>query len=125
MLAPLRSSADGTHEVTIGLQPEGLGTVKATITVSSQEIVVRLGTDNAETRDALRQALPLLKHELGGDGSSATVLLSDGDRQGRRALPGDAARTASGPGTHDGADDPTAAPIAPPVLGAGHVDLHL
>ena len=80
VLAPLRSSLDGTHEVTIGLEPEGLGTVKATITVSAGQVVVQLGADNDQARDALRQALPLLKHELGGDGSSASVLLSGDGR---------------------------------------------
>jgi flagellar hook-length control protein FliK len=125
VLTPLRSSADGTHEVTIGLEPDGLGTVKATITVSSGEIMVRLGTDNAETRDALRQALPQLEHELGGDGSTATVMLSDGHHQGRRTLPESAGGRAAGSNERDRNDDPSSAPVAKRARAAGRVDLHL
>ena len=125
VLGPLRSSEDGTHEVTIGLEPEGLGTVKATITVSAQQIVVQLGTDNAQTRDVLRLALPLLRHELGGDGSSATVLLSDERQSGREAVPGDGKSTTAESGPDDDGDDTSDAPSLAVVSGTGHIDLHL
>jgi len=123
VLAPLRSSDDGTHEVTIGLEPEGLGTVKATVTVSAGQIVVQLGTDNDQARDALRQALPLLKHELGGDGSSASVLLSNGDHHGGRALDRQPSTSEAGSEGED-LDTDTTAPV---TTGSrpGHIDLHL
>ncbi len=124
MLTPLRSSVDGTHEVTIGLQPDGLGTVKATVTVSAGQVVVRLGADNDQARDALRQSLPLLKHELGGDGSSASVLLADDGQQQRRTFTDNGSSATDGPGN----GDPDASPAARrPLLGTapGHIDLHL
>ena len=111
MLAPLRSSADGTHEVTIGLQPDGLGNVKATVTVSAEQVVVQLAADNDAARDALRQALPLLRHELGGDGSAATVLMSNDGRRAHdqattpTALSGDT-------GADENDDDPSAVLVA-------------
>jgi len=126
VLAPLRSSVDGTHEVTIGLQPDGLGNVKATVTVNAEQVVVQLTADNDAARDALRQALPLLRHELGGDGSAATVLMSN---DGRRAHDQSASPTA--PGGHDSAadendDNPSTAPTATGMPARrGHIDLHL
>jgi len=121
VLAPLRSSPDGTHEVTIGLQPEGLGTVKATVTVSAGQVVVQLGTDNDQARDALRQALPLLKHELGGDGASTSVSLSNDNQPGRQATAQHTSTSTAG--QDDDTDIVTAA--APAAAGAGHIDLHL
>jgi flagellar hook-length control protein FliK len=127
VLAPLRSTEDGSHEVTIGLEPEGLGTVKATVTVSAGQVVVQLGTDNDQARDALRQALPLLRHELGGDGASANVLLAN---DGHSAPDGFArpSSSASGPTADDEPDDadPTTTATPDPVSGRpGHIDLHL
>jgi hypothetical protein len=126
VLVPLRSSDDGTHEVTIGLEPEGLGTVKATVTVSNGQIVVQLGTDNDQARDALRQSLPLLKHELGGDGSSASVLLSNGDRDGGKALDRHLSPSDGGPDADEADDDgTTTGTAAATVARHGHIDLHL
>jgi flagellar hook-length control protein FliK len=127
MLAPLRSSEDGTHQVTIGLEPEGLGTVKATVTVNGSQIVVQLGADSDQARDALRQALPLLKHELSGDGSSANVVLTNGDSDGRPTFAGPST-SSSGP-SDDDVDDgdgagPTPSAVSVPSP-AGHIDLHL
>jgi hypothetical protein len=123
------SSADGTHEVTIGLEPEGLGTVKATVTVSSGQVVVQLGTDNDQARDALRQSLPLLKHELGGDGSSANVLLSGDGQRGGSAFDRPGATAATGPGADDETDEtvPDGTTTVTAAGGArhGHIDLHL
>jgi flagellar hook-length control protein FliK len=127
VLAPLRTSADGTHQVTIGLEPEGMGTVKATITVSAQQVVVQLGADNDEARSALRQALPLLRHELGSDGSAATVVVSDGRQQGQQGQQSVARHTVAPqpqPEEADG-DAPGSDGATSPVLQAGHVDLHL
>jgi flagellar hook-length control protein FliK len=126
ILAPLRSSDDGTHEVTIGLEPEGLGTVKATVTVSTGQIVVQLGTDNDQARDALRQALPLLKSELGGDGTSANVLLSNGGQHDGRTLDRDLSSSDGATDADDMEGDPPAVTSATPApSGHGHIDLHL
>jgi len=123
----LRTSADGTHQVTIGLEPEGMGTVKATITVSAQQVVVQLGADNDEARSALRQALPLLRHELGSDGSAATVVVSDGRQQGQQGqhpVARDAVASQLHPDEADG-DSPDSDRATSPGLQTGHVDLHL
>ena len=126
ILTPLRSSADGTHEVTVALEPEGLGTVKATITVNADQVVVQLGADNDQARDALRQALPLLRHELGGDGSSATVVLSDGRSHGQQAHSQRAGSLHEVPRDEaDDDDDPQADRVAAGVAPSGHIDLHL
>jgi flagellar hook-length control protein FliK len=127
VLTPLRSTEDGTHEVTIALEPEGLGTVKATITVNAQQVVVQLGADNDQAREALRQALPLLRHELGG-GSSATVVLSDGRSQGQRPHAQGPSASSGAPGT-DGTDtdaeDAAVGPMTASASRSGHIDLHL
>ena len=124
VLTPLRSSEDGTHEVTIGLEPEGLGTVKATITVNAEQVVVQFGADNDQAREALRQALPLLRHELGGDGSSATVVLSDGRSHGQQAHSKLAGARRDAP--RDEADeDPQIDRVGAGVSQSGRVDLHL
>jgi flagellar hook-length control protein FliK len=125
ILAPLRSADDGTHEVTIGLEPEGLGTVKATVTVSTGQIVVQLGTDNEQAHDALRQALPLLKSELTGDGTSANVLLSNGGQQDG-GTPDRQLSSPDGATDADMEDEPPAVTFATPApSGPGHIDLHL
>jgi flagellar hook-length control protein FliK len=126
VLAPLRSSPDGTHQVTIGLQPDGLGNVKATVTVSAEQVVVQLAADNDHARDALRQALPLLQHELAGDGSSATVLMSNEGHTARDHLSNQTAPSRPGSGADDNDDDPTAtAPTVGSTARRGHVDLRL
>lgn len=125
VLASLRSSLDGTHEVTIGLEPEGLGSVKATITVNAGQIVVQLGADNEQARDALRQALPLLRHELAGDGSSASVLLAGDGGDGRRARAGDRSTSNGGSDDEIDLDDPTTTNVSTPGSLRGHIDLHL
>jgi flagellar hook-length control protein FliK len=123
ILAPLRTSIDGTHEVTIGLEPEGLGSVKATISVNAGQVVVQLGADNEQARHALRQALPLLRHELAGDGSSASVLVSSEGGDGRRAQ---ADRSTSKDGSDEDRelDDPTEVVTTSGSV-RGHIDLHL
>ena len=84
VLDPLRSGPDGIHEVTLALQPEGLGTVKATVSVSPQEVVVHLSADTSHGEEAIRQALPDLREHLGqGQDHPATVLLSDGGQERR------------------------------------------
>jgi flagellar hook-length control protein FliK len=126
ILTPVRTTEDGTHEVTIGLEPEGLGTVKATITVNAGQVVVQLGADNDQAHEALRQALPLLRHELGG-GSSATVVLSDGRSQGQRPGSHGASTSSGAPGT-DSADteaDDARQRLTASTARSGHIDLHL
>lgn len=77
------SSEDGTHEISLALHPEGLGTVKATVSVGPDEVVVRLNTDNQQGHDAIRQNLGDLREQLGENGSrQANVYLTE-DAGGR------------------------------------------
>ncbi|HYA69641.1 MAG TPA: flagellar hook-length control protein FliK [Acidimicrobiales bacterium] len=92
MLAPLRASPDGVHQITLALEPEGLGSVRATVTVGNDHVAVQLSADNADGREALRQSLPQLRQSLQGDSAaSTTVTLSHGrgdsgaNRNGTRA----------------------------------------
>jgi flagellar hook-length control protein FliK len=79
VLTPLRASADGVHQVTLALEPEGLGSVRATVTVGNDHIAVQLTTDNPDGHEALRQSLPQLRQLLQGENATgATVTLSDG-----------------------------------------------
>ncbi|HXY28957.1 MAG TPA: flagellar hook-length control protein FliK [Acidimicrobiales bacterium] len=82
VLSPLRAFADGTHQLTLGLQPEGLGGVRATISVTGDHVAVQLAADDPDGREALRQLLPQLRALLSADGSSSTtVSLSHGGDQ--------------------------------------------
>jgi len=124
VLAPLRSEEDGVHQVTIGLQPAGMGTVKATITVDNGQVAVQLGADSDDAHDALRQSLPLLQHELSKDGQPATVVLSDTDQERPSRSQTEVAERK--PGIDDDADiDGAALPTASSGPRAGRIDLRL
>jgi flagellar hook-length control protein FliK len=81
VIAPLQSS-DGSHQVSLSLRPEGLGTVQATVTVSPDRVVIQLTAESSSARQALEQALPLLRHQFTADGTNATVVLSGGSGPG-------------------------------------------
>jgi hypothetical protein len=68
VLSPLQTT-DGTHEVTLALTPEGLGTVQATVSVESGSVTVALWADAPSGHAALTEALPQLHAQLtaGGD----------------------------------------------------------
>jgi flagellar hook-length control protein FliK len=82
VLTPLTTGPDGQQQVSLSLQPEGLGIVKATVTVTGSHVSVQLSADNPATRDLLRQSLSELRSQLSGNGSSSSsVELSDGRGQ--------------------------------------------
>jgi hypothetical protein len=70
-LAPLRVGPDGTHQLTIHLNPEELGPVSVVAQVRGDELSVRL-TGTATGADALKAALPQLEQQL-RDGGFSTV----------------------------------------------------
>ena len=78
VLNPLRNSDDGTQSVTMALQPEGLGTVQATVTVAGQQVSVNLWTDSATGHAALSQTLSQLHSQL-SDGSDHHVAIDLAD----------------------------------------------
>lgn len=133
VLAPVRLVAGGSHQITVALQPEGLGTVRATVTVNGSDVQVHLATDNAETRQVLAQSLPDLRQQLSLDGGRAVVVL----QLGTGSSPGgDHAGTGTGTGPGAGSSttgtpddqEPTASPAStghPNGTSAQLVDLRL
>ncbi len=134
VLAPLRAGL-GVHSVSLGLQPDGLGTVQATVSVDAQQVVVSLWAGSEAGHAALARALPELHDHLAlGAGQRVVVEL---------ASFGSAQPDARGAGRHGnrrqaragsaGAPVGTVGPAGPgPVLvgapataGARTIDLHL
>ena len=70
-LAPLRVGPDGTHQLTIHLNPEELGPISVVAQVRGDELSVRL-TGTGAGADALKAALPELEQQL-RDGGFTTV----------------------------------------------------
>ncbi|HXW34328.1 MAG TPA: flagellar hook-length control protein FliK [Acidimicrobiales bacterium] len=131
-LSPLKSAADGVHEITLAMQPEGLGTVKATVVVSPDELVVRLTADSQLGHDALQQGLGDLRQQLADHtGQQATVYLT-GDGRGERDghAPANTTREDSAAGASDQKIQPprvmsASASTSTPTGGGTLVDLHL
>ncbi|MHB1776966.1 MAG: flagellar hook-length control protein FliK [Acidimicrobiales bacterium] len=78
VLSPLRALPGGGQAVTIGLHPEALGEVRATIVTVADQVTVRLEASTDAGREALRQALPDLGQHLSSNGQKAAVVLADG-----------------------------------------------
>lgn len=135
VLAPLHAEA-GVHTVSLGLQPDGLGTVQATVSVDAQQVVVSLWAGSESGHAALARALPELHDQLtlGGGHRVVVELASFGSAQpdahsagrhgGRRP-----ARTSAGStpvGTVSvAAPAPVLAGGPGPLVGTRTIDLHL
>lgn len=77
VLSPLETGTAGSHTVTLGLEPEGLGAVQATVSVSAQQITISLWAGSEHGHSALAQALPQLHSRLAEDTThSVTVELA-------------------------------------------------
>jgi hypothetical protein len=74
-LAPLRAGPDGTHTLTIVLNPDELGPVSVVAIVKGDQLSVQLTGATDASRDALRAALPELERDL-RDGGFATLTLN-------------------------------------------------
>jgi hypothetical protein len=126
-LAPVRTGSDGTHSLSLRLQPEGLGNVDATVMVTASRVVVQLRADTSEAHHALAAALPQLRQEMGSNGQPATVVLSDPGSQPDHAGRGAADPSTSGragPGDEpDEPDQPVPAPSRP--TSSSSIDLRL
>jgi flagellar hook-length control protein FliK len=108
MLSPLRALPGGGQVVTIGLHPQELGVVRATIVASADQVTVRLDAATDAGRQALRQALPELGQHLSSTGQRAVVVLAD-DRGGGRS----GGQTTGGPPRDGGSGSPAGAPRHP------------
>jgi len=128
VLTPLRTTVDGSHQVTLVLQPEGLGVVRATVTVTGQAVAVHLVADTPEARQVLGQSLGELQARLSQDGASVSLSLASDGRSGGR---GQADSRQAGPNrrrTDDRQEQLGSLPImvrAPIAAGGGRVDLRL
>ncbi|MDE3204246.1 MAG: flagellar hook-length control protein FliK, partial [Acidobacteriota bacterium] len=123
VLTPMLTGAQGTHQISLQLHPEGLGVVDATVTVQAGHITVELRAESATGHQALDAALPQLRQELsGGGGQGATVLLSHGDSRGRQSGQG----APAGPsGLASSAELPAAEPPAGDRSRLSSIDLRL
>jgi hypothetical protein len=85
VLSPLRADASGIQRVSFGLQPEGMGTVQATVSLDSQSqlLTVHLAADTPQAHHALSEALPDLRRQMNQGGATTTVHLSSGWSAGR------------------------------------------
>jgi len=72
----LASSGNGTHRVTLRLDPGSLGEVRVTLTVSAGQVRVSLAAGQ-EARDALLYSSPELRRLLERGGADATVSIRD------------------------------------------------
>jgi flagellar hook-length control protein FliK len=125
VVSPLRSSGEGTHQITLRLTPEDLGSVDATVTVRGGQVVVSLTADNPAAKQALAAALPQLRHELGTEGNPATVFVSDGSTESQNG-PNQYSDTTHPTLTTD-AEAPEEEPVAVTVATSGphSVDIRL
>lgn len=78
VLSPLRTTASGAQTITVVLHPESLGDVRATVTATGNDILVRLTASTDEGAAALRSALPELRSGLSDTGQRPVVVLTDG-----------------------------------------------
>jgi len=93
-LAPLRVSPDGTHQLTIHLNPDELGPISVVATVRGDELSIRL-TGTTVGADAVKAALPQLEQQL-RDGGFNTVAVDV--REAPRVAATDRPAWAGGPG---------------------------
>ncbi|KQZ89598.1 hypothetical protein ASD62_10065 [Phycicoccus sp. Root563] len=63
-VSPLLTGPDGTHRVTVHLEPENLGKVRVQLSLSGGEVALHLIAADAATRETLRQGLPELRAQL-------------------------------------------------------------
>jgi flagellar hook-length control protein FliK len=79
---------DGTHRMTVRLDPPALGTVELEVRVHEGRLSVHATVDTAPTRDVLARALPDLRHVLESNGLP-TGALDVGARSGGHGASGD------------------------------------
>jgi flagellar hook-length control protein FliK len=119
----------GTQTVTVMLHPEDLGDVRATLTVSNNEVTVRLVASTSEGANAIRSAMPDLQSGLSQDGQHSTVLLGDpsgGNAFGRQSDPeaGTAYERASAAASQSGTGESVQSLSTPAVSGPGTTSTH-
>lgn len=100
MLSPLAHAPDGSYRMSLSLTPEELGHVEVHLELVEGRMNVHLVAATPDAREALRQALPELRHELAEQGIHARDLdVSAERREGSHPSLDDS----SGRGDHHGA----------------------
>jgi flagellar hook-length control protein FliK len=128
VLTPLQTTPGGSRTVTLQLQPDGLGSVRAEVSTTDGSVTIRLWADSDAGHAALSSSLHHLETALMDDGvQGATVRLHSGPggNQNRgTSTPGSSSETAA-----EDAEDPAESALedAPIMLGGSQntVDLQL
>jgi flagellar hook-length control protein FliK len=92
----LVSTGNGTHRVTLTLQPEQLGEVRVTLTVRDGEVLVRMAAGD-EAQRALLEGAPELRRVLELTGATDTRIVV-------RDLPGTTPQPSASPAAGEGRD---------------------
>jgi flagellar hook-length control protein FliK len=120
-LAYLRSLGEGTHRLTIRIDPESVGPVRIVADVGADQVKVALHAATDSGRTLLRDALPELRSELASQSPRAQLDLggSGGGREqaGQRE---EAGQRDEPPAAHEPADHPVDLPQAATVAGERH-----
>ncbi|MFD1505482.1 flagellar hook-length control protein FliK [Georgenia yuyongxinii] len=101
-LARLRALPDGTHVLTVHIEPESLGPLRVTAHITGEGVRIELLGATDAAREALRVTLTDLRRELAATGLSADLQLGQERGDGRHA--GQAAQ--AGAGNPDGSGRP-------------------
>jgi flagellar hook-length control protein FliK len=70
----LRAAGDGSHQLTITLHPAELGPVNVHVRIVGDSMAIQLASASEGAHDAMREALPQLRHELHAAGLSGVDL---------------------------------------------------
>lgn len=122
VLSPLRVSPGGMQSITLVLHPEALGDVRATVTATGNEVVVRLAASTSAGTEVLRAALPTLHSDLRDVSQRAVVVLTDANPNGGTF--GDRNPSADQQPAHHQTSRvaPNGVPDAPPIAAAPVLD---
>ncbi len=126
VMHPLRRFADGSHRLSISLQPEELGAVTVEFSLHRGTLDLHLVTERASAAEALRSALPALRAELEGSGARTGAF----DVGGQWQAPDRGSRPSPTPSTSDAAHvaadaETTAGPVGAIQTGTGRLDLRI
>jgi len=78
-LVGIRSLGDGTHRMTLRVEPESLGPVRIVAEIRGEHVRVEFMAVGEIGREALRAAIPDLRRELAAAGMQAQLDLSNAD----------------------------------------------
>ena len=117
-LTRLVSQGDGTHRVTLRLQPAALGDVRVVLTVRGGDVRVSLAA-GSEARTALLADAPALHRMLTGSGAESIRIVVRDPVGGPGTLAPTATSSTAGAPTSSAPAAPSATPSVPPTDGSG------